>query len=61
MCETHFATNHDSSRGKLGLRVLLNAVVQSDNVEAVQKLAFVLMNTFHLKQYKLSITVVKEN
>lgn len=40
--------NHDSPRGEFGVGIFLNAVIQGDNVEAVQQLAFVLVDSLDL-------------
>lgn len=45
---THLATNHDSPGHKLQVGVLLDAVVQGDDMQAVQQLPLVLMDSLHL-------------
>jgi len=44
----YLSSNHDSARDELSVGVLLDPVVQSDDVKAVEKLAFVFVDTFHL-------------
>lgn len=43
-----FSTNHDGSCYHVDTRVLPDLVVQSDHVQYIQKLPFVLMDTFDL-------------
>ena len=45
---THLSTNHNCPGDHTDVRVLLDAVVQGDDMESVQQLPLVLMNTFHL-------------
>ncbi|KNC22834.1 hypothetical protein FF38_08040 [Lucilia cuprina] len=42
------ATDHNGTWGELSGGILLNAIVQSDDVQAVQQLTFVLVNTLDL-------------
>ena len=43
------SADHDSARHERRLRVLLDPVVHGDDVQTVEKLALVLVDTLHLR------------
>ena len=45
---TYLSTNHNSPGDHTKVRVLLDAVIEGDDVEGVEHLPLVLVNTLHL-------------
>jgi hypothetical protein len=48
----YLPSNHDSTRGEAGSRIALDAVVQCDDVQTVEELTFILVDSFNLHLQK---------
>lgn len=57
----YLAANHDCPRNKLASRIGFDTIVQGNNVKAIHKLAFVLVNSLHLQSIKYWVWTVLIN